>query len=174
MRTDYDKTVMQKSSRRHPHGAELRAREPAVSQSAGARVNENALLVVEDNPASLKLLRLVLSLEGFDVLAATTAEEAIGLMLARTPRAVIADIQLPGMSGLELARAVRANPAWDDVVLVAVTAHATKRDEQRALAAGFAGLLRKPIDTGNIGSLIRQLLVNHTGPQGHRSTEHAR
>lgn len=119
------------------------------------------VLVVEDNPASLKLLRLVLTIDGYQVEALTTAEAALDSMRARKPRAVVADIQLPGMSGLELARAVRASPEWDDVVLVAVSAHATKLDAQLARSAGFAELIPKPIDTRNVSSRIEDLMTNH-------------
>lgn len=119
------------------------------------------VLVVEDNPASLKLLRLVLSIDGFQVEALTTAEDALDSMRAGPPRAVVADIQLPGMDGLDLARVVRATPAWDDVVLVAVSARATKTDAQRARLAGFAELIPKPIDTRNVSSRIGNLIINH-------------
>lgn len=125
-------------------------------------MEKTTVLVVEDNPASMKLLRLVLSIDGFQVDALPTAEAALDAMRARMPRAVVADIQLPGMNGLELARAVRAIPAWDDVVLVAVSAHATKIDEQRARSAGFADLIPKPIDTRRVSSRIGELLINHS------------
>lgn len=126
---------------------------------AGDHLNDSAVLVVDDNPVNLKLLRLVLSLDGFRVEAATTAEEALEVMRQRTPVAVVADIEMPGMNGLEFARIVRATPEWEGVGLVAVSAHATKLDAQRALSAGYAGLIPKPIDTRTVSRRIRDLLA---------------
>lgn len=131
-------------------------------------MDDTRVLVVEDDPASLKLLGLVLSMDGLSVESATDADTALRTMRERAPHLVVADIQLPRMSGLEFARAVRANPAWDNVLLVAVSAHATKVDARRARSAGYAELIPKPIDTRSVSNRIKNLLARHTAThRGH-------
>lgn len=118
-----------------------------------------SVLVVEDNPLNLKLARTLLELEGFDVRAAASAEEALAALdRPGPPRGVLVDIQLPGMDGVELARRVRANGELSDVVLIALTAYAMKDDEARFLAAGFDGYLAKPIDQATFGARVSAYL----------------
>ncbi len=116
------------------------------------------ILVVDDNPLNLKLARLLLASEGYDVRTAERAENALAALRSFHPRLILMDVQLPGVDGLELTRRLRADPGMDDVVIVAVTAYAMKSDEQRALAAGCDGYVAKPIDTRTLPGLIRDFL----------------
>jgi len=116
------------------------------------------ILVVEDTAVNLKLVRFLLTREGFEVRAAGSAEEALEVLKQFRPRMILADIQLPGMDGLELTRHIKSNPATSDVVVLALTAYAMKSDEQRAFDSGCAGFITKPIDTRNFAKLIQQYL----------------
>jgi CheY-like chemotaxis protein len=69
------------------------------------------------------------------------------------------DLQLPGMDGLELTRRLKADPAYRDIVIVAVTASAMKGDEQRAMDAGCDGYVTKPIDTRSMPALVERYLA---------------
>lgn len=104
------------------------------------------ILVVEDNPANMKLAAFLLEKEGHEVLRAADAAE--GLRLARERRAelVLMDIQLPGMDGLEATRRLKADPATAAIPVIALTAFAMKGDEERMRAAGCDGYISKPID----------------------------
>jgi CheY-like chemotaxis protein len=106
-----------------------------------------AILVVDDNPANLKLARLLLELEGYIVQSANDAEEALDILNSFRPRLILMDLQLPGMDGLELTRKLKQDPAHADVTIVALTAYAMKGDKEKALAAGCDGYISKPIDT---------------------------
>ena len=107
------------------------------------------ILVVEDNPKNLKLVRDVLSHDGYEVIEATTAEAGIELADRHQPDLVLMDIQLPGMDGIEaLADPASGAIATGAVPVVAVTAFAMGDDRERALAAGFDGYLEKPISLG--------------------------
>src|SRR5579872_1148545 len=97
------------------------------------------ILVVDDTPVNLKLTRILLVNEGYTVLTAASAEEALDLLENSHPLLVLADIQLPGMDGLEFTRRVKQNPATSDIMVVALTAFAMKGDEQKALEAGCDG-----------------------------------
>ena len=116
------------------------------------------ILIVDDSPVNLKLTDIVLRKEGFEVHAAANAEQALLILRGFRPDLMIVDIQLPGISGVELTRRVRQDPRLLDVPVVALTASASKEDEQRALEAGCNGYLTKPIETRTLGKTIRQFL----------------
>ena len=118
-----------------------------------------ALLVVDDNPQNLKLARVLLTGEGYEVEVATDAEEALRVLDRFTPRLILMDLQLPGMDGLALTRQLKADPKHRDIVIVALTAYAMKGDEEKALAAGCDGYVAKPIDTDGLPKLIATLLA---------------
>ena len=106
-----------------------------------------AILVVDDNPADRKLARVLLMKEGFNVYTAANAEEALALLPVARPRLVLLDILLPGMDGLELARRIKANPATQGIMVMAVTVHPSKWNREAALAAGCDDFFPKPLDT---------------------------
>src|ERR1035438_9447408 len=116
------------------------------------------ILIVDDTPVNLKLTRILLVNEGYKVLTAASAEEALELLRGFHPRLVLADIQLPGMDGLEMTRQIKQDERTRDIVVVALTAFAMKGDEQKAMEAGCDGYITKPIDTRTLGDRIRQLL----------------
>jgi CheY-like chemotaxis protein len=116
------------------------------------------ILIVDDTPVNLKLTRILLVNEGYRVLTAASAEEALELLKSYHPALVLADIQLPGMDGLEFTRRVKQDEATRDIVVVALTAFAMKGDEQKAVDAGCDGYITKPIDTRTLGERIRSYL----------------
>jgi two-component system, cell cycle response regulator DivK len=116
------------------------------------------ILIVDDTPVNLKLTRILLVNEGYKVLTAGSAEEALELLRSYHPHLVLADIQLPGMDGLEFTRRVKRNESTRDIVVVALTAFAMQGDEQKAIDAGCDGYITKPIDTRSLGERIRQYL----------------
>ncbi len=125
------------------------------------------ILVVDDNPANLKLARVLLLAEGFEVRTAQDAEQALATLQTFTPRLILMDVQLPGMDGLELTRQLKADPQWRGVVIVALTAYAMKGDEEKALAAGCDAYVAKPIDVGKLPGQVAEWLAR--GPLAGRS-----
>lgn len=117
------------------------------------------ILVVDDNPANMKLLFFVLSAQGYEVRTAADALEALEVLGTFEPRLILLDLQLPGMDGLELARRLRADPKFTHLLIVAVTASAMKGDEERALEAGCDGYITKPIDTRSLPKLVASYLA---------------
>ncbi len=116
------------------------------------------VLIVDDNAQNLKLVRVLLAAEGYEVRTAVDAEEALRELEWRIPRLILMDLQLPGMDGLELTRQLKAAPARRDIVIIAVTAYAMKSDEAKAFAAGCDGYVAKPIDVEALPILVRQHL----------------
>jgi two-component system cell cycle response regulator DivK len=129
-------------------------------------VSSNSVLIVDDTPVNLKLVRVLLSRQGFEVRTASTAEEALEMAQSFRPRLVLADIQLPGMDGLEMTRRLKAAPETHDTVVLALTAFAMKGDEEKAFAAGCDGYITKPIDTRTFPSLIREYMSKSDGAAG--------
>jgi two-component system, cell cycle response regulator DivK len=112
------------------------------------------ILIVDDNPANLKLARLLLTAEGHDARTAPDAEQAMKLLETFKPKLILMDIQLPGMDGLELTRRLKADPQTSNIVIVALTAYAMRGDEEKARAAGCDGYIAKPIDINTLPGKI--------------------
>ena len=125
----------------------------------------NCILIVDDNPVNLKLARVVLSTDGYQIRTASNAEEAATLMAAQLPDLILMDIQLPGLDGLEFTRRLKADPATRHITIVAMTAYAMRGDEERALAAGCDGYIRKPIDTRGLPGLVATYLRTNAHPE---------
>lgn len=122
------------------------------------------LLVVDDNPVNLKLARMLLAGEGYDVRGASDAEEALLVLQSFRPRLILLDLQMPGMDGFELTRRLKADVTTREVIVVALTAFAMKGDEEKARAAGCDGYVSKPIDTRALPGVIAGFLANPGAP----------
>jgi two-component system, cell cycle response regulator DivK len=112
------------------------------------------ILVVEDNPLNLKLVRDVLGAAGFDVVAATTGEEGLELAVTSPPDLVLMDLQLPGIDGVETMRRMRQEPDAVTAPIIAVTAMAMAEDHANVARAGFDGYIEKPI---SVRALVRDV-----------------
>jgi CheY-like chemotaxis protein len=121
------------------------------------------ILVVDDNPTNLKLARVMLAGEGYDVRSAVDADEALALLESFRPRLILMDLQLPGMDGLTLTRRLKRDPATRGIAILALTSYAMKGDEQKALAAGCDGYITKPIDTRVLPQVIARFLAGQAG-----------
>src|SRR5512132_555459 len=128
-------------------------------------MTRETILVVDDTPVNLKLTRILLTHEGYDVRTANSGPEALELLKTCHPRLILADIQMPGMDGLEMTRRIKADPRNRDILVVALTALAMTGDEEKAVEAGCDGYITKPIDTRALGDRIREYL--QTGGEAH-------
>lgn len=113
-----------------------------------------AVLVIDDNAHNLKLLRVLLSVDGYDVRTATDAEEALRILDTFTPEVILMDLQLPGMDGLELTRRLKADPQTRRIRIIAVTAYAMKGDDEKARAAGCDDYVAKPVDADTLSTVV--------------------
>jgi len=126
------------------------------------------VLVVEDNPVNLELVAALLESEGCGVIVAETANAGLRLAAAERPDLILMDIQLPGMSGHDATRRLKADPATAGIPVVALTAHAMRGEEARAREAGFDAFLTKPIDTQAFRETLRRFLGNPHSDSGAR------
>jgi len=121
-------------------------------------VANELILIVEDNPKNLKLVRDTLQVKGYRTIEAGTGEEGVQLARDQHPALVLMDIQLPGISGVEAFRQLRADPTTRAIPVIAVTASVMAQERQKVMAAGFDGFQGKPISVRELLDTIRQIL----------------
>jgi CheY-like chemotaxis protein len=124
------------------------------------------ILIVDDNAQNLKLARVILAAEGYDVRTAIDAEDALRVLETFTPRLILMDLQLPKMDGLTLTRQLKADPKRRGVIIIALTAYAMKGDDKKALAAGCDGYMSKPIDIDALPRVVAQYLARDANRSG--------
>ena len=117
-----------------------------------------SILIIDDSPLTLKLVRLLLQSEGYVIRTASGGNEGLSILLTFKPKLVITDIQMPGIDGLEVTRRIRASPDTRGIVVLALSASAMKGDEEKALSAGCDGYITKPITNQKMLSYIREYL----------------
>jgi two-component system, cell cycle response regulator DivK len=130
--------------------------------SVGAMANE-LILIIEDDDKSRKLVRDLLSYNGYETIEAVNGLDGVRLARERLPALVLMDIQLPDISGIEARERIRADAATRHIPVIAVTASVMPEDRQRVVDAGFDGYQRKPISMKEFMAAVRQTIDQHTG-----------
>ena len=115
-----------------------------------------AILVVDDNPDNMKLLRWTLEDEGYEIAEALTAEDALEVAARRDFDLVLMDISLPGMNGKEAIRQLRKTPQYASTPIFAVTAHAVHEEQEEIRSTGVTDIIHKPIDVKQLLNVIQQ------------------
>src|SRR6185369_10325120 len=100
------------------------------------------------------------SFDNIELVTVPTAELGIELARARRPAIIIMDINLPGMSGVEALRALRATPETKSIPVIALTAAASERDKQRGIQEGFYRYLTKPVKVDEFVAAMETLLAS--------------
>ena len=121
------------------------------------------ILIVEDNPRNMKLVRDVLQVKGHTTLEATNAEDGIVLATERVPDLILMDIQLPGMNGIDALRVLRAQPATAKIPIIAVTASVMQQDRKLITEAGFDAYVGKPLSLAEFLAAVNTALVRDAG-----------
>ncbi|MEO8508377.1 MAG: response regulator [Betaproteobacteria bacterium] len=121
------------------------------------------ILIVEDNPRNMKLVRDVLQVKGHTTVEATNAEDGIVLAGERKPDLILMDIQLPGMNGIDALRVLRGQPDTARIPVIAVTASVMQQDRKLITEAGFDGYVGKPISLVEFLQAVNDMLAR--GPR---------
>jgi two-component system cell cycle response regulator DivK len=116
------------------------------------------VLVIEDNPANLKLACLLLRNAGHQVLCAVDAESGSALARSDQPDLILMDVQLPGMDGLEATALLKSDPATSAIPIVALTAMAMQADRDKSQVAGCDAYIVKPLRYRELYAAIDALL----------------
>jgi len=145
------------------HAAEARqGTTPAIERASDARLSgqgHRVVLYVEDNPANVTFMKdLLSSFDSIDLLTAPTAEMGVEIARSRRPEIIIMDINLPGMSGVDALRVLRAEDDTKNIPVIALTAAASERDKVRGMQAGFYRYLTKPVKVDELLTALEAIL----------------
>jgi two-component system, cell cycle response regulator DivK len=116
------------------------------------------ILAVDDQEDNRRILRDLLTSAGYEVIAATTGEEAVTLAEAQVPDLILMDIQLPGIDGYEATRRIKANPRLRQIPLIVVTSYALSGDDAKAYSAGANAYVSKPFSPRALLAKVKEYL----------------
>ena len=116
------------------------------------------ILIIDDNVMNTKMTGVLLRRAGYAIQTAADGQEALVALAQTPPDLILMDIQLPGMSGLDLTRIIKSNPQTATIPIIALTAYAMTGDEQKARDAGCDGYMSKPIDQQAFLAMISTFL----------------
>jgi len=119
---------------------------------------ETTILYVEDNKDNRTLVRRVLMAEGYKILEAVDATEAMQTIEETTPDLILMDINMPDVDGYTLTRQIKRRPGFEKVPIIALTANVMRGDREKSLDAGCDGYIQKPIDIDTICDQIERFL----------------
>ena len=127
---------------------------PPRRLTPSTRLDGRTVLVIEDNADTRQVLKFMLEIEGAQVEAVETGEEAVARAETFRPQIVLCDIGLPDIDGLEVARRLRQRPTFGQTRLIALTGYGQPDDIRHALEAGFDAHLTKPINLDQLLALL--------------------
>ena len=116
------------------------------------------ILIVEDDPTNLKLIRDLLQIKGYTTLEATDGKQGVDMARAKMPDLILMDIQMPVMDGFEATSILKADPVTKSITIVALTAFAMQGDREKCIEAGFNDYITKPLDTRAFMTKIKEYL----------------
>lgn len=117
------------------------------------------VLIVDDNPLNVLLVKTLLSQEGYTLAEAGDAQQALAAVASMKPHLILMDLELPGMDGLTLARQLKTHPATRGIRIVIFTAHTAADTEGAVRAAGCEGLMTKPIEPASFREAVQGYLA---------------
>jgi two-component system cell cycle response regulator DivK len=117
------------------------------------------VLIIEDNPANMKLSSLLMRKAGHTILCAVDAETGLTLARAEHPDVILMDVQLPGMDGLTATALLKGAPATADIPVIALSALAMKADEENSRTAGCDAYIVKPVRYQELYAAVDRLLA---------------
>src|SRR5580765_3485923 len=132
--------------------------EPSSIPESNPASDRKCVLIVEDNPLNMKLFSAMIASQGYDVLQAADGHQGLAMAQQHRPDLVIMDVQLPGMSGLEVAQTLKADDNTRGIRIIATTAYALSDDEQKIIENGCDAYMAKPIAITEFLELIDSLM----------------
>ncbi|MBW2164349.1 MAG: response regulator [Deltaproteobacteria bacterium] len=120
------------------------------------KVSGKKLLIVEDNQDSRELVVKILRNRDYQIIEAVDGEDGLEKANAEQPDIILLDISLPKMGGYDVAKNLRLREEFKHTTIIALTAHAMKGDEEKALQAGFSGYISKPINVRELPGQIEK------------------
>jgi two-component system alkaline phosphatase synthesis response regulator PhoP len=122
------------------------------------------VLVVEDSPTVVTVLKYFLENDGFEVLVAEDGIAGLELARSATPDVVVSDLNMPGMDGIALTKALREDPRTRDAAILILTSETSVESESKGLEIGADDYLAKPVEPKRLAARIKALL-GHARPR---------
>ena len=119
---------------------------------------QSTILVIEDNPDNLELVKFLLEKAGFNVIGETDGKKGLAALQEKRPDLILLDMSIPEIDGWSLAKQIKSDPQTASILVVALTAHTLPGDRKRALDAGCDGFISKPLDVPNFVSQVSSYL----------------
>ncbi|MCL4513508.1 MAG: response regulator [Candidatus Eremiobacteraeota bacterium] len=116
------------------------------------------ILVVDDEPYIQRSLRLILEMEGFNVLTASDPLEAIQVLSQTLPDLILLDIMMPYMDGYEFAQKIKENPEYENIYIIALTARGQEKDKLKSAQIGINEHITKPFHPSHLVNRIKEIL----------------
>jgi len=116
------------------------------------------ILIVEDDPKNLKLLRDLLQIKGYSTLEATDGKQGVDLARAKIPDLIFMDIEMPVMDGFAAINILKADPVTKSIPVIALTAFAMQGDREKCMEAGCDDYITKPLDTRAFVTKVEEYL----------------
>ena len=116
------------------------------------------ILIVEDDPKNLKLIRDLLQIRGYTTLEATDGKQGVDMARAKMPDLILMDIQMPVMDGFEAISILKADPVTKSIPIIALTAFAMQGDREKCMEAGCNDYITKPLDTRVFMTKVKEYL----------------
>jgi CheY-like chemotaxis protein len=116
------------------------------------------ILIVEDDPKNLKLIRDLLQIRGYTTLEATDGKQGVDMAREKMPDLILMDIQMPVMDGFEAISILKADPVTKSIPIIALTAFAMQGDREKCMEAGCNDYITKPLDTRAFVTKVKEYL----------------
>jgi two-component system, cell cycle response regulator DivK len=143
----------------------MQAADDAATISAlSAEIRRKVVLVIEDTPLNMKLFRAIIESQGHSVLEATSGPQGLELARRHHPDLIVTDIQLPDMSGFEVARRIKDDPGTQHIRVLATSAFAQFNDPDKIRDSGVDAYMAKPIAIAAFVELINAMLAGAPSP----------
>ena len=126
------------------------------------------ILIVEDNELNMKLFNDLLAAHGYETLPTRDGLEALDIARREHPDLIIMDIQLPGISGLEVTKMIKSDESTKSIPVIAVTAFAMKGDENKIREGGCEAYVAKPIRIDELVSVVKRFIGGESASEGGR------
>lgn len=120
---------------------------------------KGTILYVEDNPENRMLIRRVLLAEGYTLMEADTAGQALDLLQTNQPNLILMDINMPDIDGYTLTAQIKSIPDFEQIPIIALTANVMRGDREKTLQAGCDGYIQKPVDIDLLSLEIEKFLA---------------
>ena len=120
--------------------------------------NNATILYVEDNVDNRTLVRRILTAEGYTIIEAMNATQALEILKSTKPSLILMDINMPDIDGYTLTSQIKSTPGLGSIPVIALTANVMRGDRERSLEAGCDGYIQKPIDIDALSEQIERFL----------------